>query len=115
MAVQAGAHCLERASGGMGVLLGGVAGVAPARIVILGAGVVGTNAAQMAVGTGAQVVVIDRSIDALRRIDAMLGAPRDHRVLEPRQRRARGAARRSGDLRRADPGRSGAEAGDARR
>ncbi len=74
MAVQAGAHCLERASGGMGVLLGGVAGVAPARIVILGAGMVGTNAAQMAVGTGAQVVVIDRSIDALRRIDAMLGA-----------------------------------------
>ncbi len=74
MSVQAGAHGLERASGGMGVLLGGVAGVAPARIVILGAGVVGTNAAQMAVGTGAQVVVIDRSIDALRRIDAMLGA-----------------------------------------
>ena len=53
------------------MLLGGVAGVAPGRIVILGAGVVGTNAAQMAVGTGAQVVVIDRSIDALRRIDAM--------------------------------------------
>jgi len=74
MSVQAGAHCLERAAGGMGILLGGVAGVPPARIVILGAGVVGTNAAQMAVGTGAQVVVIDRSIDALRRIDAMLGA-----------------------------------------
>ena len=74
MSVQAGAHCLERAAGGMGVLLGGVAGVAPARVVILGAGMVGTNAAQMAVGTGAQVVVIDRSIDALRRIDAMLGA-----------------------------------------
>jgi len=55
----------------MGMLLGGVAGVAPGRIVILGAGVVGTNAAQMAVGTGAQVVVIDQSIDALRRIDAM--------------------------------------------
>ena len=71
LAVQAGARCLEKSAGGMGVLLGGVAGVAPARIVILGAGVVGTNAAQMAVGTGAQVVVIDRSIDALRRIDAM--------------------------------------------
>jgi alanine dehydrogenase len=56
------------------VLLGGVPGVPPARIVILGAGVVGTNAAQMAVGTGAQVVVIDKSADALRRIDAMLGA-----------------------------------------
>lgn len=74
MSIQAGAYCLERAHGGMGVLLGGVAGVPPARIVILGAGVVGTNAAQMAVGTGAQVVVMDRSVDALRRIDRLLGA-----------------------------------------
>jgi len=74
MAVQAGAHHLEKAHGGLGVLLGGVPGVAPAKIVILGAGVVGTNAAQIAVGTGAQVVVIDRSIDALRRIDHVLGA-----------------------------------------
>jgi alanine dehydrogenase len=71
LAVQAGAHCLERSAGGMGMLLGGVPGVAPGRIVILGAGVVGTNSAQMAVGTGAQVVVIDKSTDALRRIDAM--------------------------------------------
>lgn len=71
LAIQAGAHCLEKSTGGSGILLGGVAGVAPARIVILGAGMVGTNAAQMAVGTGAQVVVIDQSIDALRRIDAM--------------------------------------------
>jgi alanine dehydrogenase len=71
LAVQAGAHCLEKSAGGMGVLLGGVPGVAPARIVILGAGVVGTNAAQVAVGTGAQVVVIDKNTDALRRIDAM--------------------------------------------
>jgi alanine dehydrogenase len=71
MAIQAGAYCLEKAHGGMGVLLGGVAGVPPAKIVILGAGVVGTNAAQMAVGTGAEVVVIDRSVEALRRIDRM--------------------------------------------
>lgn len=74
MSVQAGAHHLEKAHGGMGVLLGGVPGVAPAKVVILGAGVVGGNAAQMAVGTGAQVVVVDRSIDALRRMDALLGA-----------------------------------------
>ena len=74
LAVQAGAYCLERAHGGMGVLLGGVAGVPPARILILGAGVVGSNAAQIAVGTGAQVVVMDRSVDALRRIDRLLGA-----------------------------------------
>ena len=60
MSVQAAAHSLERAHGGCGMLLGGVPGVPPAKIVILGAGVVGSNAAQMAVGTGALVVVIDR-------------------------------------------------------
>jgi alanine dehydrogenase len=74
MAVQAGAHHLEKAHGGLGVLLGGVPGVPPAKIVILGAGVVGTNAAQIAVGTGAQVVVIDKSLDALRRMDHQFGA-----------------------------------------
>ena len=74
MAVQAGAKCLEKEMGGMGILLGGVPGVPAAKIVILGAGVVGTNAAQIAVGSGARVVAIDRGVDALRRIDAMLGA-----------------------------------------
>jgi alanine dehydrogenase len=74
MSVQAAAHSLERAHGGRGILLGGVPGVSPARIVILGAGVVGSNAAQMAVGTGAHVTVIDRSLDALRRMDRLLGA-----------------------------------------
>ncbi|MBA3253966.1 MAG: alanine dehydrogenase, partial [Burkholderiaceae bacterium] len=74
LSVQAGARCLEKSAGGMGMLLGGVAGVAPGRILILGAGMVGTNAAQMAVGTGAEVSVIDNSIEALRRIDSMLGA-----------------------------------------
>lgn len=74
MSIQAGARCLEKEAGGMGILLGGVAGVPPAKIVILGAGVVGSNAAQIAVGSGARVVVIDRSIDALRRIDRLLGA-----------------------------------------
>lgn len=74
LSVQAGARCLEKSAGGMGMLLGGVAGVAPGRILILGAGMVGSNAAQMAVGTGAEVIVIDTSIDALRRIDSMLGA-----------------------------------------
>jgi len=74
MSVQAGARCLEREHGGMGVLLGGVPGVPSARIAILGGGVVGFNAAQMAVGTGAQVAVIDRNVDVLRRIDRLLGA-----------------------------------------
>jgi alanine dehydrogenase len=74
MSVQVGAHNLEKTQGGMGILLGGVAGVPPAKIVILGAGVVGSNAAQAAVGSGAQVVVLDRNIDALRRIERLLGA-----------------------------------------
>jgi len=74
MSIQAGAHNLEKSQGGMGILLGGVTGVPPAKIVILGAGVVGSNAAQMAAGSGAHVVVLDRNIDALRRIEAVLGA-----------------------------------------
>ena len=74
MSVQAGARCLERENGGSGILLGGVPGVPPAHIVIIGAGVVGSNAAQIAIGTGAQVVVIDRNIEALRRLDRLLGA-----------------------------------------
>jgi alanine dehydrogenase len=74
LSVQAAAYCLERSHGGRGMLLGGVPGVAAAKVVILGAGVVGSHAAQMAVGTGAQVVVIDRNVDALRRIDRLLGA-----------------------------------------
>ncbi|NMF87973.1 alanine dehydrogenase [Aromatoleum petrolei] len=69
MAIQAGASCLEKPHGGSGVLLGGVPGVAPARVVILGGGVVGYNAARMAVGLGADVTVADRSLDRLRRLD----------------------------------------------
>jgi alanine dehydrogenase len=74
MSVQAGAHCLEKAHGGMGILLGGVAGVPPAKVLVLGAGVVGSNAAQIAVGMGAHIVVMDREIGALRRIERLLGA-----------------------------------------
>src|SRR5688572_8366300 len=73
MSVQAGAHCLEKAQGGMGVLLGGVPGVPPAKIVILGGGVVGYNAARIAVGSGAHVVVLDRSLNVLRRLDDLFG------------------------------------------
>lgn len=74
MAVQAGAKYLEKEHGGMGILLGGVPGVPPAKIAVIGAGVVGSNAAQIAVGSGALVVVIDKNLDALRRMDRMLGA-----------------------------------------
>jgi alanine dehydrogenase len=73
MAIQAGAAHLEKSKGGMGLLLGGVPGVAPGHIVIIGAGVVGTNALQMAVGTGARVTVLDKSIDRLRQLDLVYG------------------------------------------
>ncbi len=71
MAVQAGAGCLEKARGGRGVLLGGVPGVEPGRVVIIGGGVVGSNAAVMAVGFGADVCVLDRSLPVLRNLDAI--------------------------------------------
>ncbi|MDY0014558.1 MAG: alanine dehydrogenase [Rhodocyclaceae bacterium] len=73
MSIQAGAHCLEREAGGRGILLGGVPGVEPAKVVILGGGVVGRHAALMAVGAGADVTVIDRSVDALRRLVDQFG------------------------------------------
>ncbi len=66
MSIQAAALCLEKEKGGRGVLLGGVPGVEPAKVVILGGGVVGANAAMMAIGMGADVVVLDRSVDVLR-------------------------------------------------
>ena len=69
MAVQVGAQYLEKMNGGRGVLLGGVPGVPAARIVIIGGGVVGTNAAKMAVGMGAQVTIVDRNLDRLRELD----------------------------------------------
>jgi len=74
MSIQVGATALQKAYGGFGVLLGGVPGVAPARVVILGGGVSGTNATQMAVGLGAQVTVVDRSLRRLRELDAQFGS-----------------------------------------
>ncbi|TQV86508.1 alanine dehydrogenase [Aliikangiella coralliicola] len=74
MSIQAGAQCLEKSKSGRGMLLGGVPGVSPAKVVIIGGGVVGSNAAQMAIGMGANVVILDRSIDVLRRLDAQFGA-----------------------------------------
>ena len=73
MAIQAGAVYLEKSKGGMGVLLGGVPGVPAAHVVILGAGVVGTNALQMAVGLGARVTVLDKNVDRLRHLDLVFG------------------------------------------
>ena len=69
MAVQVGAQYLEAPNGGRGVLLGGIPGVAPANVVILGGGVVGHNAAKMAVGLGAHVMIIDKNLNRLRELD----------------------------------------------
>ena len=75
MAVQAGAHYLEKAHGGKGILLGGVPGVDPAKVVVLGGGVVGTHAIHIALGMGADVWVLDRSVDVLRRLWTQFGRP----------------------------------------
>lgn len=73
MSVQAGAHALEKAQGGSGVLLGGVPGVKPAEVLVLGGGVVGTNAARMAAGLNAHVTVLDRSLERLKYLDELYG------------------------------------------
>jgi len=73
MAVQAGAHSLEMEGGGRGVLLSGAAGVPAADVLILGGGVVGSNALSVAVGMGAKVTIMDTSMERLRQLDAMYG------------------------------------------
>ena len=75
MAVQAGAYYLEKPHGGLGVLLGGVPGVDPAKVVVLGGGVVGTHAIDIALGMGADVWVLDRNVDVLRRLWSQFGRP----------------------------------------
>ncbi len=74
MSIQAGAHCLERAQGGRGVLLGGVPGVPAAKVVVLGGGVVGTNAVRMAMGLEAHVIVLDVSLNRLKELDEQFGS-----------------------------------------
>ncbi len=73
MSIQVGASSLEKAHGGSGVLLGGVPGVEPAKVVILGGGVVGTNAARMGLGLGADVIVLDRAMARLVELDSLYG------------------------------------------
>ncbi len=74
MSIQVGAASLQKANGGFGVLLGGVPGVAPAKVVILGGGVSGTHAAEMAVGLRADVTVVDRSVNRLRELSSIFGS-----------------------------------------
>ena len=73
MSIQAGAHALEKAQGGSGVLLGGVPGVKPAEVLVIGGGVVGINAARMAMGLNAHVTILDRSLERLKYLDEVYG------------------------------------------
>jgi alanine dehydrogenase len=74
LAVQFGAHYLERQQGGRGVLLGGIPGVKPGKVVILGGGVVGTEAARIAIGMGAQVTILDINVDRLSYLESIFGS-----------------------------------------
>ena len=114
MAVQAGAHCLEREAGGAGILLGGVPGVKAANVVVIGGGVVGTNAIRVAMGMEAQVTVIDRSLPRLKELDFQFGGRLNtiySTVGGDRAVRGRCGSR---DRRGAGAGRGGAAAGHAR-
>jgi alanine dehydrogenase len=73
LSIQAGAYALQKANGGRGVLLGGVPGVVPGKVLVIGGGVAGTHAAEMAIGLGASVTVLDRSVPRLRQINEMFG------------------------------------------
>ena len=114
LAAQAGADHLEKPKGGRGILLGGVAGVAPARVLVIGGGMVGYNAAVIALGMGAQVTILERSVERMRFLEQILSRTRaaPHVVDAP----ARGVdqGRRPDDRRRADPRRARAEAHQAR-
>ena len=72
LAAQAGAHYLEKPKGGRGLLLGGVAGVSPGKVVVIGGGIVGYNAAVIALGLGAQVTILERSVDRMRHLEEIL-------------------------------------------
>ena len=110
LAAQAGAHYLERPKGGRGLLLGGVAGVAPGKVVVIGGGIVGYNAAVIALGLGAQVTILERSVDRMRHLEETLHG-RVSLVMSSTlqiEESVRGRGRRH--RRRPDPGRAGPEA-----
>ena len=106
LAPQAGAHYLERPKGGRGLLLGGVAGVAPGKVVVIGGGIVGYNAAVIALGLGAQVTILERSVDRMRHLEEVLhGRVTPADVVDPPDREL-GRGRRPRDRRGADPRRA---------
>ena len=112
LAAQAGAHYLERPKGGRGLLLGGVAGVAPGKVVVIGGGIVGYNAAVIALGLGAQVTILDRSVDRMRHLEETLHGRVSLVMSSTLQIEESVQRRRRRDRRGADPGRAGAEAPD---
>lgn len=83
MSIQAAAHYLEKPHGGSGILMAGIPGVESAKVVILGAGVVGSNALQMAIGMGAHVTIVDKSLSRLRELDALYGSRIQTRFSSP--------------------------------
>ena len=105
MAAQVGAYYLERPNGGRGLLLGGVPGVAPGKVVVIGGGIVGNNAAMIAVGLGAQVTILERSVDRMRHLEETLHG-RVSLVCRRRPDRGGGARRGRRDRRRAHPRRA---------
>ena len=114
LASQAGAYFLEKPFGGRGLLLGGVPGVARGRVVIIGGGIVGYNAAIIALGLGAQVTILERSLDRMRHLEEILKGPVTLLMSSSLEIAGVGRGRRSRDRRRPDPGRARAEARDAR-
>ena len=115
LAPQAGAYFLEKPFGGRGLLLGGVPGVAPGRVVIIGGGIVGYNAAIVALGLGAQVTILERSIDRMRHLEEMLSGRVTLLMSSSLQIAVVGRGRRPRDRRGADPRRARAEARDRAR
>ena len=106
LSAQAGAYFLEKPFGGRGLLLGGVPGVAPGRVVIIGGGIVGYNAAIIALGLGAQVTILERSIDRMRHLEEILSGRVTLLMSSSLRDRRLGRGRRPRDRRRADPGRA---------
>ena len=114
LAPQVGAHALEKAQGGRGILLGGVPGVPAAEVIVLGGGVSGTHAATIALGMGANVTVVDKSNEALRRLSAQFGTGAAHDLFDARHDRGTREARRPPHRRGVGAGRRRAEAGHPR-
>ena len=114
MSVQVGAAYLEKERGGRGVLLGGVPGVPPGNVVVLGGGIVGTNAAKIALGMGASVTLVDLQPEPPARAGRYLQRPPAHAGLQRLQHRRAVRSSRPGHRRRADSRRGRAQAGDPR-